>query len=375
MKKVGIVSELSLNTVNYGNVLQAYALNRYLNESFSQIDFYSLCDVNYISIREPLTIYYKAKEIIAKVIHRNFLYTPVKPRKKIFTKFVKENIRVDVARHSWKSIKRSKFDAIIVGSDVVWSQKKGIVDRIKFLDFENNSVVKISYAASFGNNIIPDENIQKLTDYLKSFDKISVREPSAKLLLERIGIADAEHCIDPTLLLTADDWLKIEKKPEINSEKYIFVYYLGKDEYERNVAQQIAKSLNLPIVTVPFANGERNTTDTNFGDIQMINCSPYEWIWLVHHASYVITDSFHGIVFSSIFEKKFFAIKRSGNNNVRLDDYMSLIQQQDKMLAQKVHPQVDKYIWDYEVINRNINDNRIKGQFFLKDAIRCINHE
>ena len=134
-------------------------------------------------------------------------------------------------------------------------------------------------------------------------------------MLKNIGINNVKHVCDPTLLLSKKEWENIEQKINIK-EKYIFVYLLGKNKEQREKIKELAKELNLIIVDISHANGEFNKVDEGFSNYSIDNCSPEEWIWLIHNAEYIITDSFHGVVFSTIFNKKFFVLKRYYTENI-----------------------------------------------------------
>ena len=157
------------------------------------------------------------------------------------------------------------------------------------------------------------------------------------------------------MLLDKKYWSSISKKVDIK-DKYIFVYLLGKDKKQREEITRIANSLNLKIVTIPHADGIYNEVDNDFGDYRLDDCSPEEWIYLIETCEYVITDSFHGIVFSTIFEKKFVVIKRDYKEDInnRLIDYLNTINESDKYISSS-NLDLKKLNWNYNEINKKIN--------------------
>ena len=149
------------------------------------------------------------------------------------------------------------------------------------------------------------------------------------------------------------------------------MYLLGTDKAQRDSITAWSKQKKLRIITIPYANGLENDCDSSFGDIKLNDSGPEEWIWLIHHADYVITDSFHGIVFSTIFEKRFFAMTRdyTVDINVRLTDFLETIHQKDKMISNCEFKSADEYKWNYELIKRIISEKKIISEDFLKKAI------
>ena len=167
----------------------------------------------------------------------------------------------------------------------------------------------------------------------------------------------------------------IRRKPCINFSKFIFVYLLGTSTRQRKKIIELAKKMNLTIVTVPYAAGVYNLADNIFGDVKLNYCSPQEWIWLIRHAEYIITDSFHGCVFSTIFSKKFIVVKRMSvvDINNRMVDYLNTINETDKMTNFENTVCLDELVWDYEKINEllrsKIDSSKKYLELVLKDDL------
>ena len=351
--KIGIISEFNDNNVNYGNRLQAYALNNYLN-NFDDVDAYSLI-INSKSIKRT-TFKGILKGIIKKILSiiiKDKTLNNIKLND--FNNFSYNNMKIKSGMNKFK-IKNEKFNSLIVGSDVVWSQFNDGIDNYKFLNFSCKNVFKYSYAASFGNDFIPDENKKYLKKMLLKFDGISVREKSSINLLRKLGINNAVHSCDPTLLLSKDEWIRHEVKYNIN-EKYVFVYLLGKDKKQRDFISEFSKTNGLKIVNITNSDGITNSVDDNFGDYKLNDVTIQNWLYLIDNSEYIFTDSFHGIVFSTIFEKKFFALKRISSNNInnRIIDYLKTINQEDKNIDCNEQILCNDFTWDYNDINQRKN--------------------
>lgn len=370
--KIGIITELDSTSMNYGNVLQAFALTNYLNN----IDGFTseVLIVNHL-------IYKKITSYKPKIISKKFL----RMLKKFFVSKEKNKFDFNKRLENFKNftlnirtryitsideITSIEYDCIIVGSDIVWVQDYGVVNRLKFLDFKTNK--KLSYAASFGSNFIPKENVNFIKKCLLDFSAISVRESNSVQLLSDIGINNAEYVCDPTLLLNKSEWNSLEKKPVVDtSDEYIFAYLLGKDFETRKKIKQIACDMGLKIVTVPHSNGVYSNCDDGFADVNVNECSPENWIYLIHNAKYVFTDSFHGTVFSTIFEKKFIVVKRKNEINInnRMTDYLANIGQNDKFVDITKNNDFDKMSWNYDEINKKLETIIGNSKKYLERAL------
>jgi hypothetical protein len=202
----------------------------------------------------------------------------------------------------------SNYEVFITGSDQVWNMDWYCKEY--FLDFVPNSKRKIAYAASMPNTKLSDEQKQIVCKHLKSFGDISVREKETADFLEELTGRKVEWVLDPTLLLSKDDWDEI-CAPRVIKEKYIFCYFLGTDKLHRNIAKKFAKKMGYKIVTLPHL-AEVNINDLTFGDMKLYDISPEQFISLIKYAEYVITDSFHATVFSNIYQTKYFVFDRIG---------------------------------------------------------------
>ena len=364
MKKIAIISELNLDNVNYGNRLQAYALNKYVNDNYENFVTETLL-ANKITKKKRTKITF---DLIIKLKNRlfrkkdkiNYIYD-FSQRLKLFNEFTDKNIILN-KKINKKNLFKADYDIFIVGSDVVWAQANGVINKTKFLDFKTAKKFKrIAYAASFGKNYIPKENVKYIHMMLT---KSSIN------LLNNIGINNVSHTCDPTLLLPQKFWNNICKDISIK-DKYIFVYLLGKDKKQREEIENIANDLNLKIVTIPHANGCYNEVDNNFGDY-IFDASPQEWLNLIKNSEYVITDSFHGIIFSTIFEKRFIALKREYTEdiNVRLIDYLDTIESNDKYISIPNTDYLKKLEWDYKKINKKLNNFINNSKRIIKEILK-----
>lgn len=191
-------------------------------------------------------------------------------------------------------------DAFIVGSDQIWNTTTGLY----FLSWVKEDILKVSMAASFGSRDYSDDFGSLITPWLQRFDLITVRENSGLEICSKCGIENSHLVPDPTLLLRADDYLKIASKSRI-TQPYLFIYFLGtRTKINWKEIHAFAKSRNLKIVYV----GSQGQEDKFHKEEPTVN----EWLSLMTNADYVITNSFHGTVFAIQFRKQFMVLPVTG---------------------------------------------------------------
>lgn len=316
--KIGIITFWWSND-NYGQLLQCYALQQYLREQGHEpflIRYDSRSDFL------PLPVWRKVIKAFNPIKLSRFIrYKFIKKFQKIqfnseeqnkqrqFDSFRKKYIRQSEQIYlSYSELKENppKADCYIVGSDQVWNFYEYPLNKCKnplhayFLDFGASSTKRISYSASWGKKKISKKFIKEIAPLLKKFDYVSVREESGLDICRKCGVPDAEFRCDPTLLLSADHYRKIYQSEEQhnNPQEYVFVYRLVNPcDFNLDSVREWAKEKKLEIIYVT-ANGLQDEYEKLFPTIP-------QWLSLIDHAEYVITNSFHCCVFSLIFKKRF----------------------------------------------------------------------
>lgn len=322
-KDYGIIT-FFYNSTNYGAVLQAYALA----ETVGNLG-YSCEQIRY-NANAVISVKHFIKKILTDCINCKTILSDAKIakeksiRKKAVNRFGKEYIPQSKKIYTNKTLKNlnNVYSGFITGSDQVWS---GTAPAF-FLDFADGKKNKLSYAASISRDELTDEQKIKFPESLESFSNISVREKTAVSQLSEIGIS-ADWVLDPTLLLGTDEWQKVTSPRKVD-EKYIFCYLLGDDALQRKSITEYAKKHNIKTVFLPYMTGHYRECDRDFGDIQLFDVSPSDFLSLIKFSEFVITDSFHATVFSYIFGKKFITYDRKYNGknmSSRIIDLLSLI--------------------------------------------------
>ncbi len=344
MSKIGIITIVDNN--NCGNRLQNYALQEILKKLGN--DVYTLKNETFLNWNEK---YYVGK--------LRFLNKRIKSIYKI-NKFFKEfnkNINFSNKYITIKSKNISNnYDYFIAGSDQVWKPTRRRLSKIDLLGFAEPNK-RISYAASFGLEKIDKKYYKTLQEELPKFKAISVREDAGReIIKDATGINNVSVVLDPTLLLDRNEWIKLEKKPAaLTEKKYIFTYFLG----DENIIELVSKIFCKDYSIVDFYKGK-------YG--------PSEFLYLINHAEYILTDSFHGTVFSILFGKEFFVFNRkqedlNNNMNSRLDTLLGKFSLKDRKIndLDKINKE---YKINYKYVEEKLNDERKKSLDFLSTALK-----
>ncbi len=255
---------------------------------------------------------------------------------------------------------------VVCGSDQIWAPN--VFNPVYMLDFVPDDIPKISYAASIGLNEIPDDLVGTYQKLLSRFQSISVREKQgAQLLDQRCGIK-SEVVLDPTLLVNADHWKKLEKK--INrKDKYIFCYFLNKHHRYKGAVQAYTKRRGIAVIGC-----SANPEDASWMTILGNDIGPCEFLWLIHHAEAVFTDSYHGTIFSLLYHKPFVTFERFESSDkicqnsriYQLDDHFCLSQRIIRV-THDTEIVIDDF--DYDMFERRLCELRKSSMEFLKRAL------
>lgn len=328
MKKIGIITEY-YKSKNYGGILQAYAMVLVLSKLTHQAE--QLCfergEIEGIkNHREKFSFLKLLKKMVYGSIKQR-ISRKIDLRNATFHNFelkIPHSSKVYTSDNIYECV--NDYDIFITGSDQVWNMDWYFKEY--FLDFVPADKLKISYGASMPNINLSVEQKQIVCDHLKSFHAISVREKETVDFLDKLTSKKTEWVLDPTLLLSRHDWDEI-CSPKVVEEKYIFCYFLGEHKKHRAIASDFAKKTGYKIITLPHLS-RINKNDIAFGNAGLYDISPEQFISLIKHAEYVITDSFHATVFSNIYQTKYFVFDRVGIGEMssRIKSLVSLTNEQ-----------------------------------------------
>lgn len=334
MKKVAIVT---IESFNYGNRLQNYALQEVIR-----------------SLGYDVKTLHRVKHTYNfKALVQDLLQT--KGAK--FRSFDKNIDFSDIAikANDYPLGLAKKFDYFIAGSDQVWNPYYDFVGACDLLCFAKANQ-RISYAASFGVDFIPDDKKEIYINNLKEFKALSVRETSgANIIKELIG-KDVEVVLDPTMLISRDQWIKMEKEYKI-TKPYVLVYALNNksDDFDNAIKYYQNEYDIFDIRTI------KNNKEIAIG--------PSEFLYLIHHAQMILTDSFHAAVFSLIYHKKFMVFKRSDMDmSSRIVSLANIIGANDKLVNNNLDCSDGL---DYEFVDKLFAREKEKSLNYLKKALEA----
>lgn len=333
-KKIGILT--FHYAINYGALLQAYALSRACEKLGFDVEL-----INYYNHRHERAnnIIYDAKRSFLKNIAYTFLVAPhylqLKRKYKSFLMFKREYLnltrRFETASDLIQNIPAKDF--YISGSDQVFNPAFDENIMVYYQSFlKQPGTKKIAYAPSFGISVFDDSLRERLFDLLNDFDNLSCRENDGAEFLSRLTGKNVKIVLDPVFLLDEEEWGNIESDNEYihkHEKGYIFVYDLNGRDNLISISKKLQQKVNLPIVcltTKKYLIGKYHVEDI------IINAGPRDFLSLIHNATYVITDSFHGIAFSIIFQKQFLAYNALPKASQRIKSLLGLINLKERII-------------------------------------------
>jgi hypothetical protein len=362
MKKIGILT--FHRAVNYGAVLQTWALFKRIKDAGPEV---SIIDYRPNSIEltyKPFSFIklFENKSPKAQVLYlldHIFKYRMICIRNQAFANFRNENLKID-------GIDKIKdFDVLISGSDQVWNPNltKGL-DKFYYLNIPaKEGVKKISYGASselaYFKELITNHK-DFLVKNLNSFNAISVREPALSDVLSKYIKKNIDVVLDPTLLLNAEDYEEIITMP-LEKEPYVLVYQVVDKKETMRIARKISNERKLKII---FLNSRyrfyKRTTNLK-GSI-----GPSEFLSLFKNASYIVTTSFHGTIFSIIFKKNFYTVV--GKHSSRQTNLLNQLNLSSRILTKITDLEKITHI-DYLPVTKSLDQLRKESELFLMNNL------
>lgn len=342
MKKIGIIS-LYYGNSNYGGVLQAYALQKTIEQIGTECVQVSY-DVLHTHKRIQLRLwrwFVNPKSLSTSFckrlfVHRVTVSAPATIKSEINKREAAFRAFQEIIPHTTQVYYEGamehcgdEFDTLVTGSDQVWQLVS--IRPACFLNFARPGQKKISYAASVSMDSFTRVQVAVVKHYLRDFAAVSVREVQTVDLLRPLSPVEPVWTLDPTLLLTAEQWDEICAERMVE-EPYLFCYFLGIDKQKCDLATEFARQNGWKVVTIPYLHGYDEKEPSDFGDYRRIDVSPEQFLSLIKHAAYVMTDSFHACVFSNIYKRQYAVFNRnkSGDMNSRIYSLTQMMEQQDR---------------------------------------------
>jgi len=375
MKRVGI---LTINDyTNYGNRLQNYATQEVLKSLGYTVDTivnkpYEKLKFN-AKLKKARTIGIKNifKKVFQRIRYKVFKNSNEKRIKllneikaKNFKKFTNENISENpyiISPNDIPSDLAEKYSTFVVGSDQVWNPNFRKGSSIDFLTFAPKKK-RIAYSASFGISILPEEYKYNYSCWLSEMEHISVREEAGAKIVKELTGKDVEVLVDPTLMLTKEQWLSIARPAKNKPDKpYLLTYFLGEISTETSKKiNSIAKDNNLNILNL-----------ANIEDKERYIADPAEFLDYINSSEIFLTDSFHGGVFSILFQKPFIIFNRISkipSMNSRIDTLLSKFKLENRKY-ENIKNKNDLFDMDFSHTAPILKVEREKALKYLKEAL------
>lgn len=349
MKKVGILTLDGI--VNYGNRLQNYALQVVLEKEG--------CEADSIIVKGRIL-----KPTLQML--RTIIQDPLKSFKFIaFNKKYIKNRYVIAKKWRLSATFSKKYDFFVVGSDQVWNPNIRKNQRSNYLLSFANPEQRIAIAASLSVPSLCEEDARQYKESISLFKAVSVREFEGAEIIKNLCGKDIPVLCDPTLMLSAQEWGEIAQMPKCQMpEKYLLAYFLGDVSKEREEAiKKYADAYNLEIVMLHDKKKK-----------MIYSSGPREFLGLIKNATVVCTDSFHGTVFSSIFNVPFWAFSRESLLDIVKNMESRIVSLQKKLgiserLIDRLLPDMP-ITYDYTVVNQRIKQEQEYFRNFLRNALR-----
>lgn len=343
MKDAAILTKYYKN-YNYGGMLQGYALHKAITDLGYSVDLVSY-DVGanpnpvYPGLRQQVKQYgiFSATEKAGeKAIGKcRFMISDLlEERTALFNRFMEDTGANTEVYDDADSVKLpEQYKAFISGSDQVWNPNA--VRNLYLQTFIDDPERKISYAASIGRDSFSEREAAVLIPALRKFGSLSVREKTARDLLEKYLDKPVVTSLDPTMLLGSEEWDEAAAKPLV-SGRYALVYFFSDSLEVRKKAEDFCKKHGMEMVMIPYAKQEYDLTDAAGPGRRIAKAGPREFVSLISGAEFVLTDSFHGAVFSLIYRKPFAVFERNKSGHVsmnsRLYDLLELFDESRRLI-------------------------------------------
>ena len=361
MKKIGIVT--FQESGNYGALLQAYALKNAIGELGYSADI-----INYHS-KEKEGQYASFSLHRSALVNLNTLLSAgiAKKVNKCNDKFREEMLALDpkpLSREDMKDLNGS-YDKFVCGSDQIWNPKSVKHDGTYFLDFVANPNQRVAYAPSVGVFTLDDKDVDFFRSGVEGIPHLSVREKSGAELIKRLTGKDALVVLDPSLLLKREQWESLAGENK-RKRGYILLFMVGYSAKAVALAKTLAKQKNLDILT-PI----KTVRDYKDGFKSFIG-GPLDFLNAIRYADYVITTSFHGLMFSTMFHKQFLIVEKSAAKNegaCRIHDFMEVTGLRYRIYSDKPD-QMDAPI-NYNAVDRSVAALREQSIRYLSSSLEA----
>lgn len=361
--KVGILT--FPNSVSYGACLQMIALQntvRRMGHEVEIINYYNpYMKAEKHTDRGRNSLKRALRHHIRVLMHRR-LYTR-------FRRFEQQQV-IRYPSRAFTDKKRlievgQRYDVVICGSDQVWSPYITNTDISYFLNFCDDTTKRVAYAPSFGAVTFPDGFEEQITPELQKFHALSARELPGKEIVERLAGRETTIVTDPTWLVDAADWAAMERSHPAATGDYVLFFVVRQSEELLRRCKSFAKQHNLKVVVVggnPFSAAKNKDPMLSYAT----DVGPEQWLYLVRHARYVFTNSFHGTAFSVLFERDVY-VQIPSQSGSRLHQVLESFGMEDRMVREG--EELTEAAIDYRRVHDIFNQLKEQSLTYLNNAL------
>lgn len=386
IKKVALV--ICYFQHNYGSQLQALAtqmicdklgignetiridgLKPEINKAKYRYFLSRIFDIN--TIKDKMST---VRKLIAKRTNAEYKKNLAK-RDALFTQFANERFNLSRLYRSKAELGKQahEYSAFVVGSDQLWLPSNIAADYYT-LNFVPDGIKKVAYATSFGVSRLPKRQANAAKGFLSRLDDIYVRETSGQKLIKELTGKDVRIVCDPTLLFSAEEWNAMAPPERRIKEPYVLCYFLGNNLQHRKWAKQLSDATGCKIVQLMHLD-EYIKSDEGVADYPLYEVDSLEFVGLIREAEYVLTDSFHCTIFSTLFRKQFFAFRRYSNDsavstNSRLYSLLGTLGMRERLLTGKetIKETISLFV-DWNQVHQRIANLKAESIRLLENAL------
>ena len=379
--KIGLC--LAYKGVNYGMLLQAYATQQTVEALGYQTEIldYMRTDYKHIRFTPWLPAFFiddyirKKKFKKSRVVYDKHHQNNIDERKKVSNSFIQERLKNQVKIKGIIELEKKAYDynGVIVGSDQIWPPDAAF-GNFTTLRFVPDEINKISYATSLGVSSYPLYCRSSAAQFWKRFNHLSVREQKGKEIIQSICDVPVQVVLDPTYLLSREQWLERIPNQRIVDEKYILCYFLGGNGAHKEMARKLADKMGYKLVSI-LSTESTSDLDFTFSDQLIEGQGPETFVNLVRNAELVLTDSFHGVCFSVINNKQFYAFYRTkvgskNSRNSRIDNILNMWNLPSRVIHDDDQIEdIDFSEIDYQTVNEIVSKKRQESLDYLIHAL------
>lgn len=368
---------------NYGGMMQAYALQKALRDlghNVTTIDYNNYLQPSLFNNIVRLT-YRSLKKLLGRRKAPINLDLKLEYVLENTHNFIRENISLSESINTEVALinhfEDNNYDVVIVGSDQTWRPKYSPNIYNYFLSFLNKDkkIQKVAYASSFGVDEweFSKEETEKCSLLASQFDAISVRELSGVDLCKKYLSVESECVVDPTLLLSKEDYIALlGGRYNDGKEEGIFTYVLDRNEAKKHIINDIGNKLNLQPFSCQANCSLTSLESKSLNDYKMPAVE--DWLASFANAKFVITDSFHGVIFSIIFNKPFIAIGNEGRGLARFKSLLQKFELENRLVLEEsdISEELVNEVLHFDKIDKIKINEVIRSKFFLEMSIKGV---